>query len=146
MKKILKLSLIALFAMMSCNKDEKSKIEGAWQLVYANWKMSDTLVYEFPVNMTGSCIKIWSKGHYAIVGKLKKDTAVINDYSGGKYKLEGNNYEEDILYHVFQNSVGQKSKSLLEFRNDTLIQTWPVNEKGEVDKNNYNIEKYVRLD
>lgn len=35
---------------------------------------------------------------------------------------------------------------LLEMRNDTLIQTWPVNGDGQIDKSNYRIEKLVRVE
>ena len=32
---------------------------------------------------------------------------------------------------------------LLEVKNDTLVQTWPVNENGQIDENNYRIEKFI---
>jgi len=38
-----------------------------------------------------------------------------------------------------------KVKALWELRNDTLIQTYPVKDNWEVDENNYNVEKSVRV-
>jgi hypothetical protein len=36
-------------------------------------------------------------------------------------------------------------KGLLELRNDTLIQTAPVDDNGKVIEKNYSVEKYVRV-
>jgi hypothetical protein len=38
------------------------------------------------------------------------------------YTLDGNKYEEQILWHYNQKSVGNKVKMLWELKNDTLIQ------------------------
>jgi hypothetical protein len=29
--------------------------------------------------------------------------------------------------------------------NDTLVQVWPADEQGEIDKSNYTSEKYVKV-
>jgi hypothetical protein len=36
-------------------------------------------------------------------------------------------------------------KALLELRNDTLIQTSPVDDNGQINEKKYSIEKYVRV-
>ena len=91
-------------------------------------------------------MKIWTKNHFIFVGLYNLDSTIINSYGGGTYKLEGNRYEENILYHTYPNFVGKKINMLLEVKNDTLTQTWPVNEDGEIDKHNYEIEKYIRAE
>jgi hypothetical protein len=34
---------------------------------------------------------------------------------------------------------------LLEIKHDTLVQTWPADDNGNIDPKAYNIEKYVRF-
>jgi len=108
--------------------------------------MADSLTFEFPGSTTGSDIKMWTENHFLTVGRFQMDTTFIDNGVGGTYTLDGNQYEETILYMPGQNGTGQKIKMLLELRNDTLIQTWPVDENGQIDKTNYSVEKYIRLD
>jgi hypothetical protein len=132
--------------VLSCVQQQSKPIEGAWNLVYAQNIAGDTLVREFPGDYTGTAIKIWSKGYVLYVGRLKMDTTYIDGYGGGPYKLNGNRYEENIQYFSNQSYVGMTVKMLLEIRNDTLIQTWPIDDNGQIDKSNYRQEKRVRLD
>jgi len=131
--------------VLSCIKPQSKLIEGAWNLVYAHSIAGDTLAWKFPVNYTGSDIKIWTKNHFIFVGRYKKDTTFVDNYGGGTYTLDGNHYQETILYHVVTEWVGNKSKMLLEFKGDSLIQTWPADDNWQINKSNYRIEKYVRL-
>ena len=108
--------------------------------------MADSLTFEFPGSTTGSDIKMWTENHFLTVGRFQMDTTFMDNGVGGTYTLDGNKYEETILYMPGQNGTGQKVKMLLELRNDTLIQTWPVDENGQIDKTNYSVEKYIRLD
>ena len=89
---------------------------------------------------------MWSKGYVLYVGRYKSDTTFIDGYGGGPYKLDGKRYEENIQFFSFQSSVGQTVKMLLEIRNDTLIQTWPADDNGQINKSNFRQEKYIRLD
>jgi hypothetical protein len=138
-----------LVFIISCQPQkpaERLPIEGTWELIYGQYISDGTIIYDYPVNLTGTDMKMWSKEHFIFVGKLQLDTTVVNNYGGGTYTLAGNLYEENILYHAIESSVGQKVKMLLEISNDTLTQTWPVNADGQIDKNNFSIEKYIRLD
>ena len=146
MKTTLFLFLFIPLFFVSCNQQKSAQHEGAWKLVYSKSISADTVDYLFPGKMTGSDMKIWTKNHFIFVGKLKLDTTVTDSYGGGTYKLEGNRYEENILYHCFPNFVGNKVNMLLEVKNDTLFQTWPVKEDGTIDKSNYIIEKYIRAE
>ena len=146
MKKVIFLSLIFLFIIGSCTQQEvKSPIEGAWQLV--SWKnmAGDTLVQEFPTEYSGSDIAIFSETHVLSVGRFKKDTTFIDNYVGAKYTLNGNHFEETLLYFPNIDMVGKIGKQILEIRNDTLIKTYPCDDNWEIVRSNYNIEKYVRL-
>jgi len=40
---------------------------------------------------------------------------------------------------------GKTIKMTSELKNDTITQTYPVDEKGEIDKNGATIEKYIRI-
>jgi hypothetical protein len=138
--------VMMLIIIAGCTQQKSKLPQGAWQLVYMKSISGDTVQYEFPGNVTGSDIKMWSENHFLAVGRFQEDTTFMDLGVGGTYKLEGNRYEENVQYHTFKNSVGQNIKMLLELRNDTLIQTWPVDENGQIDKLNYSVEKYIRLD
>jgi hypothetical protein len=142
---------IFLFSMMvlfisSCTQPAKSPIEGSWQLVSGRWMDGDSLIGEFPGKLTVSAIKMWSKGHVLFVGQFKSDTIVMDSYGGGPYKLEGNQYEETLQFFAWKSEIGNTVKMVVEIKNDTLIQTWPLGTNGQVDKSNFNQEKYIRLD
>jgi len=140
-KTIILASLIISFTIVSCTQqDTRSPVEGAWKLVYANWIDNPT----FPDQMKGSDIKLLTDGYFAFVGHYTIDTLEQEAYGGGSYKLEGNKYEEEIQYHVFKTNIGNINKMILEVKNDTLIQKWPVDENWEITDET-NIEKYVRL-
>jgi hypothetical protein len=141
MKKIIFLSLIFLLIIVSCSQEKKSPIEGAWQMIYGNWQSVDTT---FPAQIKGSQIKILSKEYFAFVGHFELDTIISENYGGGTYKLEGDRFEEGVIYHASKASIGKKVKLLVEIRNDTLIQRWPADENWKLAEK-YSTEKYVRL-
>jgi hypothetical protein len=142
---ILFYSMISVI-ILGCAPQKSSPVQGAWKLVYATWVRGDTLIGEFPGKWTGSDIKMWSKDYFVFVGRYKSDTTFTDSYGGGRYKLEGNRYEENIQFHTWTSAVGSTVKMLLEIRNDTLIQTWPLRDNGQIDKSNFRQEKYIRLD
>ena len=148
MKRILLIvSIISLFVGSCAQQDVKSPNEGAWKVVHWIKISADTLEWSFPGSFTGSEMKVWSKNHFAFTGRYKMDTVFFDNSGGGSYKLEGTHYEESYLYFLHAASlVGNSQRILLELRNDTLIETWPVDENWQVDKSNYNIQKLVRLE
>jgi len=144
MKKIVFLSLIVALIIGSCTQQEiKSPLEGVWQVVSWERMRGDTLVATFGKDFTGSEMKIWSGNYFNFVGQYKTDTNVVDNYGGGTYKLDGNRYEENLLYPD-QVTV----KLLLEIRNDTVIQTWPVDENGQIIKTTglNNMQKLIRME
>jgi hypothetical protein len=63
----------------------------------------------------------------------------------GTFTLNGNIYEETILYHFDQAYEGNKNKIWLEIRNDTLIHIFPVDNAGKPNPTRHWTEKYTRL-
>ena len=66
--------------------------------------------------------------------------------AGGSYEIAGNHYQEMIIYHASDEIVGSQANMIMELKGDSLIQTWPVTESGEIDWDNYSQETYVKLD
>ncbi len=129
-----------------CAPQKSAPVEGAWKLVYATYTKSDSLMEVFPGKGTGSDMKIWTRSHFLFVGRYKLDTTVTVSYGGGTYLLEGDRYQENIMYHARTPYIGETIKMLLEVKNDTLVQTWPLQGNGQLDRSNFRQEKYVRLD
>jgi hypothetical protein len=145
MKTRIVLCLLLALAIGGCMQEKRGPNEGAWQLISAQHFVNDSLVSNFPGTYSGSDVKMWSENYFVFVGLFKRDTTVINSYGGGAYTLEGKKYIESIQYHTNPGAVGQVVNMTLEVRNDTLIQTWPVDEQGKGLKSEHNIEKYVRM-
>ena len=146
MKTSILFCLMILMILPGCTPRKTSPMEGAWQVVSWEHLAGDSLMWKFPVNFTGSEIKIWSKGYYNVAGGYKTDTAFVDNCGGGTYKIDGNHYEENVLYFPDKKVVGTTMRLLLEINNDTLTQTWPVDENWQVIKSEYNIQKLKRLD
>lgn len=142
---VLMTSLFMAFSF-SCDTVQQNPLMGAWQFEHVKSIAGDTLYYEAPGNVDIEQIKMWSENHFVFVGQYDLDTSVMDNYGGGTYTLEGDRYEENIQFHTSASFVGNTVKMLIDIKNDTLIQTWPVDEKGEVDSSNYAVETYSRLD
>jgi hypothetical protein len=132
--------------ILGCAQQKSIPMEGAWHVISWQGMAGDSLVWNFPGTYNGSEVKIWSKNHFLFVGRYKKDTTFTDNCGGGTYKLEGNRYEESFLYFPDQSAVGTTARLLLEIKNDTLIQTWPVDSNWQIVKSNYNIQKLTRLE
>jgi hypothetical protein len=146
MKTTLFLGLIICLLIGSSATQVSTFPQGAWKWVSAKHYSEGKLISDvFPGMYKGSGVKIWSKTHVNDIGKFQNDTSTINLYFGGTYKLEGKRYEENIIYHFHKEFVGQIMKGLLELRNDTLIQTNGVDEKGKLEKT-YDVMKFVRAE
>jgi hypothetical protein len=149
MKKTFFLGLITVLIMGSCAQKESKFPQGAWQYVQMLKVYKDSVVNQFPAKLTGSNIKMWTEHNFENVGRYtKNDGTIVNHYGGGTYKIEGNRYEETILYHMNSDAIGWKIKMLLELRNDTLYLINPVDDNGKPAPKRdgaYTIEKYVRI-
>jgi hypothetical protein len=105
----------------------------------------DKAVVNFPGKSNIDITKIWSGSTCMGVGRIKEDTTVTDMYFLGTYKLAGNKYEENVKYLSYKPWEGKTIKMTLEMKNDTLIQTYPVDDNGKMEKDWAWIEKYVRI-
>jgi hypothetical protein len=147
MKKILFLSLIISLIILSCANQESKFPQGAWKNVLFQVTSVDSLGNKVIKNYNIDVVKMWSEKNFSFVGQWKQDTIIKDFYGAGTYKLEGNRYEENVLYHFSKpgSVMNYNLKALLELKNDTLIQTSPVDSNGQINKSKYSVEKYVQL-
>lgn len=142
MKKVIFLSLIISLIIGSCTQEKKSPIEGAWNLVYGSWP---TMMKEtYPDQITGGQVKIYTKEYFSHVGKFKRDTTIIDNSGCGSFTLNGNQFEETIIYRGGSSQSGRKIKLFVDVRNDTLILRWPVDDNWKLAEK-FNTEKYIRF-
>lgn len=145
MKKIAILSSLLLIMLAACKQEPVNPVVGAWDLIYARQVVNDSVVATFPDDYQGSQVKMWCNNYWMFTGEFSQDTVKTDGFGGGSYTLEGIVYKETIKYHSSKDYVGETIRMRIVVANDTLIQVWPANETGEVDKSNYTSEKYVRV-
>jgi hypothetical protein len=134
-----------LLILIGCKQEPVNPIEGAWNLIYVKTIANDSVVSQFPLTYQGSDIKIWTKENWSFVASFKQDTITWEGYGGGNYTMNGNIYMEYIVFHSDKNLIGQKLRMLMTVKNDTLIQIWPVDEEGTINKSDCTVERYARL-
>ncbi|MDM8002828.1 MAG: hypothetical protein QUS66_07900 [Bacteroidota bacterium] len=145
MKKIAILSSLLLIMLAGCKQEPVNPVVGAWDLIYARQVVNDSTVSTFPGTYQGSQVKMWCNNYWMFVGEFTQDTVKTDGFGGGSYTLEGIVYKETIKYHSSKDYVGETIRMRIVVANDTLIQVWPADEMGEVDKSNYTSEKYVKV-
>ena len=146
MKRILLLCLTIPMLLGSCTQEIVSPMEGAWKLAYEYEVSGESSTLLFPGASQGSEIKMWSGDRWALVGVFVQDSTFTDNFGGGKFTIEGTNYQEIVGYHSAKEYLGQTVKLYLEIKNDTLTQIWPVDEQGEPVKSHYYMEKWVRFE
>jgi hypothetical protein len=132
---------LALF-MVSCTEKPKFPLEGTWQMVYADQMASDGST--FPDQIQGGQIKTWTQFNFSFVGQFIRNGVAEDTYGAGNYALEGNQYIEKLHYHYQKSYLGEDVRLLIEFKGDTMIQRWPVDENWKLPKKHCT-EKYIRL-
>lgn len=126
----------------------ESPIKGAWRLVEIKHVSNGKEAYHFPGGgFEMQQIKIWTNGHFSFSGLYSMNNESTDNYGGGTYSIDGENiYSENIEYSASKPLVGTSIKMRIEVVGNTLTQTYPVEEDGTIDEDNYSFEKYVRLD
>lgn len=137
--------LLTAFTISAYSQNKSPNIEGAWKLVQNQTITGNTAVIEFPGKSIIDETKIWSGNNFMFVARIKTDTVVEDMYGVGTFKLQGTRYEEHLKIVSYKPWEGTTIKMTIEIKNDTLIQTYPVDEKGKMDKEWASIEKYVRI-
>jgi len=146
MKKNLLLCLLLPLILGSCTQEPTSSMEGAWKLAYEYEVKGDNTTLLYPGETLGSEIKMWSGDRWALVGVFVEDSSLSDVFAGGKFTIEGTDYQEIVEYHSATEYLGQTVKLYLEIKDDTLTQIWPVDEAGEPVKSHYYMEKWVRFE
>lgn len=145
MKKVAVLSSLLLIMLAACNQKPVNPVVGAWDMIYAKQVQNDSVVATFPGTYQGSQVKMWCNNYWMFVGEFSQDTVKTDSFGGGSYTLEGIVYKETIKYHSSNSYLDKTIRMRIVVANDTLIQVWPADETGEVNKSNYTSEKYVRV-
>ena len=124
-------------------KPTSTEIEGAWKYVLSEKFVNGNKFVLIAPGTAYEEMKIWTKGYFAFVGNQGMGGYPFG--GSGTYKLNGNLYEESVIYAPGYNPGSPKVKLRLEIVNDTLTQIWPVDDAGKYDNLNYNIIKMVRM-
>ncbi len=146
MKKICFFGLVIFLIIGGCSNKDRKSFQGTWQMVQMQGVDRGKVTNYFSDRYTVSQIKMWSGNHFIFVGKYKVDTTISYRYGVGTFTLDGNLYEEDILYHFDESYESRKNKIWLELRNDTLLHIFPVDDNGKPDQRTHWIEKYIRVE
>ncbi|WP_297100680.1 hypothetical protein [uncultured Draconibacterium sp.] len=142
MKKLILLFVTVL--LLSCSTPV-NRLEGTWKLVEYKSIVDGKVAWTVPGNADGEQLKSWSGEYFLFVGEFISEGTNNPNYGNGTYTLDGNHYTEHIDFHVSQDYVGKDERLLIEFKGDTLIQINPVNVDWSYDKDNYRMEKYIRV-
>lgn len=124
-------------------KSNSEEIEGAWKYVLSEKVVNGNKIVLIAPGTAYEEMKIWTKGYFAFVGNQGMGGYPFG--GSGTYKLNGNLYEESVIYAPGYNPSSPKVKLRLEIAKDTLTQIWPVDDAGKYDNLNYNIIKMVRM-
>jgi len=117
------LTIVFCATLVGCTSETKNKLEGTWRLVSGTSKTADTTREYSQMHYRG--IKMIYENHFALVGRYIRDGDTLDNYGGGSYVIEGNNYTETVNYHKYGPWIGETIPFEVEVRNDTLIQKGP---------------------
>ena len=134
-----------IIGIIACSQKKSPDIDGTWKVVQRQFINGGKVVITFPGKDEVDVVKIWSGNHFMDVGRSKSDTTVTDEFAYGTFKLDGTKYEEYVKYLFYKPWEGTTVKLSLVLRNDTLIQTFPVDDNGQPDKDGAWVEKYVKL-
>jgi hypothetical protein len=146
MKTIIYLGLTIIIISIGCTDKKKASIEGAWQLIGTQSVTNGKVETTYPGVLVGNEYKTWSEKNFMFVGRWTENSVTTDNYGFGTYTLNGNEYEETILYHFNRPYEGQTIKMKLELRNDTIFQIYHrLDSAGKPDEMVYSVEKYVKV-
>lgn len=143
MKTLLTFWLAGVLILCSFTVQKSPDIQGAWKLVATKYIDGNKEIVTSMADL--SQLKMWTNDHFAFMGTYKKGKKVRDNYGAGSYMLNGKLYNETITYHVDKKLIGQTIRMIIELKGDTLVQTWPADENGNVNPLSYVEEKYVKI-
>ena len=126
--------LLAFFALLlipsGCNQAKVSSITGTWKLIAFEGNSNDGSVnFKYPGNIEMfDQLFIYSDGYFVFSGRYKmaSDSVFSNNYGGGSFTYDGDDYVETIMYFPNAGYIGKSLKYDLEIRGDTLIKIGPA--------------------
>jgi Tfp pilus assembly protein PilF len=124
---------------------DPKNLQGSWQLTGGWFFDNNGKRTVFQAGDSFNQVKIWSGKQFICVGKYKDGDHYVNNFACGTFALDGKRYSEDIKYHINPDDVGNVFNMSMEIKGDTLIQAWPADAMGNVDKNKSICEKYIRM-
>lgn len=134
-----------LMEMADSGVIDSKNLQGSWQLV-GGWLVDENgKRTEYQAGDLFNQIKVWSGNQFVCVGKYKEGDQDHDNFACGTFTLAGKKYGEDIQYHVSKSVVGSKVNMSMEMKGDTLIQAWPADDSGKINKDTSSGEKYVRI-
>jgi hypothetical protein len=139
-------SLLACGVLAADAHSADSPLVGTWEMTSMKSVTSDGTTYSLPGNVSGSQLKTYSKGHFLFVGRFKAGEEALDNYGGGTFALDGDDYQETLLYHVTHEAVGQTLHFKLVIEGDTMTLTGPVDPKEQTSLGGQLIEVYRRRD
>ncbi len=145
MKKTVLFMLALSIGLVAWSQEKKSPIDGVYKLAFEYEVKGDNSTLIYPDENQGSELKIWSEGTFTLVGVFVQGSNYTDNFGAGTFTLEGNRYEETVLFHSAPQYMGQIVNLRLEMEGDTITQWWPVDKNAEPIKSHYYIEKWVRL-
>jgi hypothetical protein len=133
---------IIVLVISGCITEKKSPLEGAWKQVgFDKQFITDTSLQGM---IKIGQIKTFSKKYFTFVGHFADDTSSFDSYGAGTYTLNGDKYEEMVIFHNSKDLVGKNYKGIDKIRNDTLFHTHQVDDNWKLMEG-AGTEIYVRL-
>ena len=128
MKILPALLLLLAGGIVACDaKPAKPPLEGTWEMTSATWTVEGKEVTAPSATISLSQLKMYSKGHFLFVGHFKEsDKPARDNYGGGTYTLNGEDYTETILYHTLAGAVGSTLHFKLVVKGSTMTLTGPI--------------------
>ncbi len=144
------LCLTGVLIFTGCSGPKIMPVKGAWKLVSIKYMVGDSVKWtKTAAPQKDNGIKMWSDNYFVCIYRFASDSVFDYSFSNGTYKLEGNKYEETVISHdqiKIPDMVGLKIMMRIDIKNDTLVQTYPVDENGNLLKKYTIVEKLVKLD
>jgi hypothetical protein len=121
-------------------------LEGTWKLVSGMLiEKGDTTLTDYTTDR--SMIKILNASHFAFLNhdlQKGKDSTALFVAGGGTYKLEGDQYTENLEYCSARDWEGNTFHFTVTISGDTLVQQG-IEKLEDLAIERMNIETYVRL-
>ncbi len=121
------------------------RLEGTWELT----SMKGTAQgkeYVLGDNVKGSQLKTYSGGHFLFVGRFAWEGQERDNFGGGRYALDGEDYTETIIYHAAAGVVGKTLRFKMVVDGDTMTLSGPLSSVDAESLGNQFTEVYKKKD